>query len=89
MEDGSARERVAGSTAIVCRCEADFIVETAALVRTDARRTAMRMASREYAMRQDWVAGLSSIYAEYRSAAEMLRLRRDLEPAFVPQGRRL
>ena len=89
MEDGSAHERVAGSTAIVCRSEADFIVETAALVRTDSRRTAMGLASREYAMRQDWAAGLSAVYAEYRSAAEMLRLRRDLEPAFITQGRRL
>ena len=48
----------------------------------------MGLASREYAMRQDWAAGLISVYAEYRSAAEMLRLRRDLEPAFIPQGRR-
>jgi glycosyltransferase involved in cell wall biosynthesis len=89
MERGSARERVAGPTAIVCRSQADFIVETAALVRTDARRNAMALASRKYAIRQDWAAGLSSVYAEYRSASEVSRLRRDLEPAFVPQGRRL
>jgi glycosyltransferase involved in cell wall biosynthesis len=89
LERGSARERVAKSTSIVCRSQADFIVETAALVRTDERRNAMALASRKYAIRQDWAAGLSSVYAEYRSAAETSRLRRDLEPAFIPQNRRL
>ena len=89
LDRGSARERVAGPTAVVCRSQADFIVETAALVRTDARRNAMGLASRKYAIRQDWATGLSSVYAEYRSASEISRLRRDLEPAFIPQGRRL
>ncbi len=88
MERGSARERVGGSAAIVCRSQADFIVETAALVRTDARRNAMALASRKHAIRQDWATGLSPVYAEYRSAFEISRLRRDLEPAFIPQGRR-
>ena len=89
MERGSARERVAESTACVCRSNADFIVETAALVRTDERRTAMGLAAREYAKHQDWMAGLTAVYAEYRSAAEISRVRRDLEPAFIPQRRRL
>lgn len=89
MQRGSARERVSDSTAIVCRCPADFIVETAALVRTDVRRKAMGLAAREYATRQEWSAGLTPFYAVYRAAAEMSRLRRDLEPAFISQGRRL
>lgn len=88
MESGSARARVAESTARVCRSHADFIVETAALVRTDARRAAMGVAAREYAKRQDWAAGLTAVYAEYRSAAEVSRARRDFEPAFIPQSRR-
>ena len=41
MESGSARERVGSSAGVVCRSHADFIVETAAIVRTDARRKAM------------------------------------------------
>jgi glycosyltransferase involved in cell wall biosynthesis len=88
MERGSARERIADTSAIVCRGYADFIVETAALVRTDARRRAMSVAAREFAMRQEWAPGLTSIYAEYRAAAEISRVRRDLEPAFIAQGRR-
>jgi alpha-1,6-mannosyltransferase len=89
MECGSARERVTESTARICRSNADFIVETAALVRTDARRRAMGMAARKYATHQDWSAGLTAVYAEYRCAAEISRVRRNLEPAFAPQRRRL
>jgi glycosyltransferase involved in cell wall biosynthesis len=88
MERGSARERVSLSTSIVCRSQADFIVETAALIRTGERRRAMGFAARDHAARQAWQSGLISVYAEYRAAAEALRLRRDLEPAFIPQGRR-
>jgi glycosyltransferase involved in cell wall biosynthesis len=89
MEHGSARERVSKATAMLCRSHAEFIVETAALVRTDARRRTMGAAARDYASNQQWASGLTSVYAEYRSAAETSRLRRDLEPAFIPQGRRL
>ena len=71
MENGSARERVGSSAGVVCRSSADFIVETAAIVRTDARRKAMGIAAREYAMRQDWSDGLMAVYAEYRAAAAM------------------
>lgn len=88
MERGSARERVGERSAIICRAPADFIVETAALVRTDARRRAMRIAAREHALLQEWAPGLTSVYAEYRAAAELSRLRRDFEPAFISQGRR-
>ena len=87
MERGSARERVTDTTARVCRSHADFMVETAALVRTDARRTTMGLAARKYAKQQDWAAGLTTVYAEYRSAAETSRVRRNLEPALIPQGR--
>jgi glycosyltransferase involved in cell wall biosynthesis len=89
MENGSARERVGSSAGVVCRSSADFIVETAGIVRTDARRKVMSIAAREYAMRQDWSYGLMAVYAEYRAAAAMSAVRRDLEPAFVPQSRRL
>lgn len=89
MDNGSARERAAGSTGVVCRSHADFIVETAALVRTDGRRKAMGKAAREYAVRQEWRAGLTSVYAEYRAAAAASRVRRDLKPAFAQQSRRL
>ena len=47
MERGSARERITDSTAVVCRSHADFIVETAALVRTGERRKAMALAARD------------------------------------------
>jgi glycosyltransferase involved in cell wall biosynthesis len=88
MARGSARERVTDSTAAVCACDADLIVEVATLVRTDVRRKAMGIAARQYATRQDWASGLTSVYAEYRAAAQS-GIRRNLEPAFVPQGRRL
>jgi glycosyltransferase involved in cell wall biosynthesis len=88
MVGGSARERVAESTAVVCRSQADFIVETAALVRTEERRKAMALEARKYASAQEWAAGLTSVYAEYRAAAEISRVRRDLQPAFIPQSRR-
>lgn len=89
MERGSASERVTAATARVCRSQADFIVETAALIRTDSRRAGMGLAAREYAKEQDWATGLTAVYAEYRSAAELSRARRNLQPAFIPQRRRL
>jgi len=89
MENGSARERVGASAGVVCRSSTDLIVETAGIVRTDARRKAMGIAAREYAMRQNWSDGLMAVYAEYRAAAALSAVRRDLEPAFVPQSRRL
>jgi glycosyltransferase involved in cell wall biosynthesis len=89
MERGSASEHVGDSSAIVCRGHADFIVETAALIRTDTRRRAMALAAREYALGHEWPAGLTSVYAEYRDAAQVSRRRRNLEPAFIPQDRRL
>ena len=88
METGSACERVSESTAVVCRSQADFVVETAALVRTGLRRSAIGFAAREYAARQEWAAGLTAVYAEYRAAAEISRVRRDLKPALIPQSRR-
>jgi phosphatidylinositol alpha 1,6-mannosyltransferase len=87
MERGSGRERVSLSTSIVCRSQADFVVETAALVRTGERRRAMGFAARHFAVTQEWATGLISVYAEYR-AAEVSRARRDLEPALIPQSRR-
>ena len=89
MTRGSAHERVGDTSAVVCRDDADFIVETAALIRTDLRRGTMGVAAREHALRREWVPELMSIYGEYRTAAEISRLRRDLEPAFIPQGRHL
>jgi glycosyltransferase involved in cell wall biosynthesis len=87
MEGGSARERVTDMTARVCRSHADFIVETATLVRTTTRRAAMGLAARKYAKQQDWAAGLAQIYAEYRTAAESSRARRrDVEPSIVAQS---
>lgn len=88
MERGSARERVSLATSIVCRSQADFVVETAALVRTGVRRRAMGCLAREFAAGQQWAAGLISVYAEYRAAAEASRVRRDLKPALIPQSRR-
>ena len=88
MEKGSARERIGSSAGVVCRSSADLIVETAGIVRTDARRKAMGIAAREYAMRQHWSDGLMEVYAEYRAAAARSAIRRDLEPTLVPQSRR-
>ena len=89
MERGSARERTANQTAVVCRSQADFIVETAALVRTDARRKTMALAARQHALGQRWEVGLTPVYAEYRATVASSRVRPDLEPAFAPQRRRL
>jgi glycosyltransferase involved in cell wall biosynthesis len=89
MEGGSARERTSNQTAIACLSHADFIVATAMLARTDERRKVMGIAAREYAKAQKWTAGLTVAYAEYRAAAEASRVRRDLEPAFISQSRRL
>ena len=89
MEGGSARERTSNETAAVCRSHSEFIVATAMLVRTDERRKAMAIAAREYAKAQNWAAGLMVAYAEYRAAAEISRVRRDLEPALISQSRRL
>jgi len=89
MARGSARERVDGRSAILCRAPADFIVETAALVRTDARRRIMGIAARKHALQQVWAPELLSVYTEYRAAAEVSRLRRNFEPALISQGRRL
>ena len=68
MARGAACERVAKAAAVVCRSDADFIVDTAALVRTEARRIAMGRAAREHAMLQQWESGLAPWYAEYRRA---------------------
>ena len=54
-----ARTRGSNRRRVVCRSHADFIVETAGIVRTDARRKAMGIAAREYAMRQEWDEGLT------------------------------
>ena len=89
MEGGSARERTSNQTAIACPSHADFIVATAMLARTDERRKVMGIAAREHAKAQKWTAGLTVAYAEYRAAAEASRVRRDLEPAFISQSRRL
>ena len=70
MERGSARERVSDASAIVCRSQSDFIVNTAALIRTDTRRRAMGHEARQHAMRQQWETGLAPMLAEYRRAAE-------------------
>ena len=88
MDHGSAHERTAQTGAVVCRADADFFVETAALIRNDARRRAMALAARQHALSQDWVTGLTSVYAEYRAAAQHSRVGRDLEPALIAQGRR-
>ena len=88
MEEGSARERLSESSGVVCRSSVDLIVETAGLIRTEARRKAMSAAAREHAIRQRWAAGLSSIYGEYRIAAQSSGARRDFRPALAPQSRR-
>jgi glycosyltransferase involved in cell wall biosynthesis len=84
MEGGSACERVSAATAILCSADAHFIVETAALVRTETRRRELGLAAREFAMRQPWAPGLTAVYAEYRTAAEISRVRRHFQPAFIP-----
>ena len=89
MDEGSARERVSESSAIVCRSNVDLIVETASLIRTAARRKVMSAAARENALRQRWSAGLAPVYAEYRSAGQLSGARRDFRPALAPQSRRL
>jgi glycosyltransferase involved in cell wall biosynthesis len=68
MAKGAARERVTPAAAVVCRSEADFIVYTAALIRTETRRIDMARAAREYAMLQQWESGLAPLYAAYRTA---------------------
>ncbi|RPI50212.1 MAG: glycosyltransferase [Acidobacteria bacterium] len=70
MARGAARERAADAAAVVCRSDVDFIVDTAALIRTDARRSTMGHAAREFAMHQQWESGLAPIFAQYRSAAD-------------------
>ena len=80
MARGAARERVAKDAAVVCSCDADFIVDTAALVRTEARLIAMRRAAREHAMVQQWESGLAPLYAEYRRAAQSFK---SLHPELV------
>jgi glycosyltransferase involved in cell wall biosynthesis len=88
MERGSACERASESSARTCGSHADFVVGTATLVRTNERRRAMQTAAREYAASQGWSTGLTTIYAEYRAAAEVSRVRRNLQPAFISQSRR-
>lgn len=89
MGNGSARERVSEWSGVICRSTADLIVETASLIRTELRRTAMGRAAREHARRHRWRSGLSPLYAGYRIAAELSNVRRDLGPTLVSQGRRL
>ena len=89
MEQGSARERVTESTGVVCRSGVDLIVETASLIRTDARRKAMGAAARKYALQQNWAVGLAPLYAEYRAAVQISGARRNFRPALAPQSRRL
>ena len=73
MARGAAPERVGRDAAVICSCDADFIVHTAALVRTDARRVAMGRAARAHAVVQQWDSGLALIYAEYRRVAQSSR----------------
>ena len=89
MKNGSARERVSEGSGVICRSTVDMIVETASLIRTEPRRTAMGLAAREHAGRQHWSGGLSPLYAAYRIAAELSTARRDLRPTLVSQSRRL
>ncbi|HKY22245.1 MAG TPA: glycosyltransferase [Vicinamibacterales bacterium] len=89
MERGSARERVSEWSGVICRSTVDMIVETASLIRTEPRRTAMARAAREHARRQRWTSGLSSLYGGYRMAVALSSARRDLGPALVSQSRRL
>ena len=70
MERGSACERVSESSAGVCRSQADFVVETAALVRTGLRRSAIGLAAREYAYAR------SGPRASLRCTPSIARLRR-------------
>lgn len=69
MARGSGQERICGASGVLCRSHVDVIVETAALVRTAARRKGMARAAREYALRQRWDVGLAPLYAGYRMAA--------------------
>ena len=69
MARGAARERVAKGSALVCDSDADFIVDTATLARTEARRIAMARAAREHALDQQWESGLAPLFAAYRSVA--------------------
>jgi glycosyltransferase involved in cell wall biosynthesis len=71
MARGAARERVAPGASIVCRSDADFIVDTAALIRTEARRVAMGQVAREHAVLQQWETGLAPLFATYRGAADL------------------
>ena len=88
MERGSAPERVSECSGRVCRSTTDLIVETAALIRNDVRRKAMGKAAREHGLQQTWENAVATLYAEYRAAAEISGVGRELRPAFVSQGRR-
>ena len=89
MEGGSAPERISPSSGVVCRSTVDLIVETAGLIRNDVRRKAMGRAAREHAVLQRVDAALAPLQAQYRAAAEISHVRRELRPALVSQSRRL
>jgi len=89
MEGGSAAERVSEASAVVCGSTVEWIVGTASMLRDHVRRKERGRAAREHALRQDWVNGLSPLYAGYRLAADTSDARRDLRPALISQGRRL
>jgi glycosyltransferase involved in cell wall biosynthesis len=73
MAKGAARERTTTDAAIVCRSDADFIVGTAALVRTEDRRASMGRAARQHALAQRWESGLAPLFAQYRALAASSR----------------
>jgi hypothetical protein len=73
MTKGAARERSTSDAAIVCRSDADFIVGTAALVRTEDRRASMGRAARQHALAQRWESGLAPLFAQYRALAASSR----------------
>jgi phosphatidylinositol alpha 1,6-mannosyltransferase len=89
MERGSAPERVCKHSGCICRSTVDVIVETAVLIRNDVRRKAMGKAAREFGLQQGLDTAVAALYAEYRAAAEISGVGRELRPALVSQSRRL
>jgi phosphatidylinositol alpha 1,6-mannosyltransferase len=88
MERGSAPERISERSGCICRSTVDMIVETAALIRNDDRRKAMSRAAREYGRQQESDVAVAPLFAEYRAAANISGVGRELRPAFVSQSRR-
>jgi glycosyltransferase involved in cell wall biosynthesis len=81
MARGAASERVARAGSVVCAADADFIVDTASLIRTEDRRRDMGRAAREFALTERWEHGLAPLFADYRTLAAARSARPKLAPS--------